>query len=582
MGLMTEAPWEYYQPPPASTSGGNSVDHHRENLRNLKKISQLARMKKEEEANKPMKAFALTEANKKKFDHVQSKVQEWVVNTGRESTVKSFLRGHQKSGPFLEDNDSAIRVKRLSGLKSVSSKDKVQASDYGTMSQSCTSVPSAVPPLNLDDDINDMEIYDTDDPRRDVSLGYLGIGARFSDISIGERKDRINNLISEIYCAAPLSSGNSSRKSLHQSIKRYASVDQVSDVDSVITGTTVVRPLRSESKAKLSRHPSYDKAMVLPASSLRKFASSPKLNFPANIATPSHLNQHSHTSVYNLGGNKPLSRATSKATSMMNLKATSMVNLKAKKNSVEDTFNKHMPLRKNASAPMSESKSNTTPARSQRKVTPPTVESVRENIEAEDQADLQEAAEAYQLRLGNEGLETNVDRVDYANHEDQDDETLTIRGSDVDYVRANIHCATSIGRARRKEVEAAQEAAAEKRKKKSEQMKPSEKYKTGSVPKYLQNRQASWKAEVERIEREKPDPDCPAGHRKLSDGDRREILGQMKERYKSLTLQANSFPVRNDTMRVQKMKAEIEREMANLEEKIRQYERPKVFVKIED
>ena len=49
-------------------------------------------------------------------------------------------------------------------------------------------------------------------------------------------------------------------------------------------------------------------------------------------------------------------------------------------------------------------------------VTPPTVESVRENIEAEDQDDLQEAAEAYQLRLGNEGLETNVDRVDYANH----------------------------------------------------------------------------------------------------------------------------------------------------------------------
>ena len=44
------------------------------------------------------------------------------------------------------------------------------------------------------------------------------------------------------------------------------------------------------------------------------------------------------------------------------------------------------------------------------------MESVRENIEAEDQADLQEAAEAYQLRLGNEGLEINVDRVDYANH----------------------------------------------------------------------------------------------------------------------------------------------------------------------
>ena len=103
------------------------------------------------------------------------------------------------------------------------------------MSQSCTSVP----PLNLDD-IND-EIYE-DDPRGDVSLGYLGIGSRFSDISIEERKDRIKNLISEIYNTCPLSSGNPTRKSLHHSIKRYASMDQVSDVDSVITAVSFSIP----------------------------------------------------------------------------------------------------------------------------------------------------------------------------------------------------------------------------------------------------------------------------------------------------------------------------------------------------
>ena len=98
---------------------------------------------------------------------------------------------------------------------------------------------------------------------------------------------------------------------------------------------------------------------------------------------------------------------------------------------------------------------------------------------------------------------------------------------------------------------------------------------------YLQHRQASWKAEAERIEREKPDPDCPVGHQKLPDGDRREILGQMKERYQHLLQQTNSFPVRADTLRVRQMKADIEKEMANLEENIRTYERPKVFVKIE-
>ena len=131
MGLMTETPWEYYQPPPSTVS---TVDYHKENLRQLKKMSQLAKMRKESNENKPLKAFALTEANRKKFDHVQSKVQDWVENTnGRESTIstgKNFLKGHQKSGPFVEDTDSAVKVKRLSGLRS-SAKDKVQVSLIG-------------------------------------------------------------------------------------------------------------------------------------------------------------------------------------------------------------------------------------------------------------------------------------------------------------------------------------------------------------------------------------------------------------------------------------------------------------------
>lgn len=55
----------------------------------------------------------------------------------------------------------------------------------------------------------------------------------------------------------------------------------------------------------------------------------------------------------------------------------------------------------------------------------------------------------------------------------------------------------------------------------------------------------------------------------------------MRERYKNLVAQSASFPVRADTLRLQKAKAEMEKEMASLEEAIRIYERPKVFVKIE-
>ena len=71
---------------------------------------------------------------------------------------------------------------------------------------------------------------------------------------------------------------------------------------------------------------------------------------------------------------------------------------------------------------------------------------------------------------------------------DIDLESVVFKGSDVDYVRANIHCASSIGHARRKEFEAAALIAEENRKRKSEKMKPGEKYASGSVPKYLQNR----------------------------------------------------------------------------------------------
>ena len=101
MGLMTETPWEaaVYAASMASNSASN-VDYHRENLRQLKKMQSELRLKKEAEANRPLKAFPLTEANKKKFDHVQSKVQEWVVNQNQNQNPKPFLRSHSKTGPF--------------------------------------------------------------------------------------------------------------------------------------------------------------------------------------------------------------------------------------------------------------------------------------------------------------------------------------------------------------------------------------------------------------------------------------------------------------------------------------------------
>ena len=336
------------------------------------------------------------------------------------------------------------------------------------MSQSCQSV--SVPPLNLDEDELDFE-----DLRRDVSLGYLGIGSRFSDITIDERKDRIKNLVDEIYNTCPLNVGNPTRKSLNQSIKRYASMDQVSDVESVITVQQ-----RPNQRPKLSRHPSYNSA-INRASSLRRFASSPKLT-------------NRNISVQNLA--PALSSASS------------MINIKAKKNSLEEHVNRHQPLRKNISAPSPKKVSTGSSVYSAEPKSPKKLSSASSvySTEPKSPKKLSSASSVYSQQendpkhskklsttsqdsaeplneVDEDFQEQDVAEDDLDTIKDSEDlESLMIKGSDIDYVRANIHCASVIGRARRKEFEAAAEAEAERRKKKSESMKPPEKYKSGSVP----------------------------------------------------------------------------------------------------
>lgn len=51
--------------------------------------------------------------------------------------------------------------------------------------------------------------------------------------------------------------------------------------------------------------------------------------------------------------------------------------------------------------------------------------------------------------------------------------------------------------------------------------------------------------------------------------------------YQEYVNELNTFPIRTDTLRSQKRKMEIEKQLAKLEEAMKVFSRPKVFVKID-
>lgn len=116
------------------------------------------------------------------------------------------------------------------------------------------------------------------------------------------------------------------------------------------------------------------------------------------------------------------------------------------------------------------------------------------------------------------------------------------------------------------------------KKKQEEELK---KYKKGEVPSYLKSRQEQWKKEEHDRIANAPDPSCPEGHRVLPEAERRETLELLKNKQQELIGKMSSLPLRTDTFRMRSCKQELEQKLAEMEEAIKIFSRPKVFVKVE-
>lgn len=102
-------------------------------------------------------------------------------------------------------------------------------------------------------------------------------------------------------------------------------------------------------------------------------------------------------------------------------------------------------------------------------------------------------------------------------------------------------------------------------------------YRMGVIPKYIKNRK---EIQVQKAKIEELDPNCPNGHIPLPDCERKETLQMLKKNYQDYVTELNMMPIKVDTLRAQRRKIEIEKQLNKLEEGIKVFSRPKVYVKM--
>ncbi|NXF36024.1 ENKD1 protein, partial [Nyctibius bracteatus] len=103
----------------------------------------------------------------------------------------------------------------------------------------------------------------------------------------------------------------------------------------------------------------------------------------------------------------------------------------------------------------------------------------------------------------------------------------------------------------------------------------------GHVPQYLLRRKELWRRQTEERLRNLPDPDMPPGHTMMPEHQRLETLCDLKQSQEQLIKDLVLLPMRSDTLSMQKRRVELERKLSQIEEAIKIFSRPKVFIKLD-
>uniref|UniRef100_A0A8U7M4K4 Enkurin domain containing 1 n=1 Tax=Corvus moneduloides TaxID=1196302 RepID=A0A8U7M4K4_CORMO len=154
---------------------------------------------------------------------------------------------------------------------------------------------------------------------------------------------------------------------------------------------------------------------------------------------------------------------------------------------------------------------------------------------------------------------------------------MQVEGRSIDFIRHNACAAKRAPLRRSQSLQALAELLQQKHR---EQEEYNAKQK-GHVPQYLLERKELWRKQMEERLRNLPDPDTPPGHTMMPESQRLETLSNLKQSQEQLIKDLVLLPMRGDSLKMQKRRVELERKLSQIEEAIKIFSRPKVFIKLD-
>ncbi|XP_072410345.1 enkurin domain-containing protein 1 isoform X2 [Chiloscyllium punctatum] len=155
---------------------------------------------------------------------------------------------------------------------------------------------------------------------------------------------------------------------------------------------------------------------------------------------------------------------------------------------------------------------------------------------------------------------------------------IQVKGVNIDFVKHNAQNARRMPVRRSKSLQSLAEVLDRKEKEQQEYISKNK----GQLPQYLIDRRNQWRKEAEERQKNIPDPSMPPGHTRMPENERLETLHSLQQTQQQLTKQLLMFPVRVDTIGMRNRRTDLEKKLAEIEEAIKIFSRPKVFIKTND